>query len=877
MENNKSLSTETRSPTPQRRRLSLPEEIMRKHNLAMERANHSQETKQWDKEVECSSDPNLCRKRDSNVMRKSTLLRRLWGDTHKSKLSGSFQEWQHSYKRLSSTQSLSSAHSSPEHSRKFDLSSHKKFSSTSNRFPSSRCEDKISPKRNVPSALKSASKTSYSGTRESTTKYTVSSYTNVSGSNSDSAYSNSFSGGTASKNDDNGNPSRLTQESAVQTGTVTNLNVISNVCLSQSTLDVIFKEVMKDVQTKPQGEFSINNATVTCDDSPTRIKIEKSPKFSLDSQNANPISDMEKFIMSKVRAGSPYVKPVSCASPPNVPRFSAVPRTSSMEVNTSEEDKEESDTASFVDSLEDFSSPRNISNSRASISDVEQFLPEGRKAASSTSCRKSSMFFIPIEDSRDKETKSVSELLPMKVREKLTERQHKREEKLKQYRHSIPLTTSNVNMIKSSLNVANQLPKKRSKPVLPSIASLKRSSAKESPTARKKDSQPSRSTTKSSPTKQCSAEKRIEILHVMEYVEIPEAPRKSKIPVLVNSSSPKKTEFNKPSYLDLDNNRPSDHKIDQLIANILIDSLQHDEEAAKYEDIKNANPGTDAASTIPEIKESKNDNDAGNGNIGEVKKNLPSSVPKGWVTVYTVQKDLQTPESTSDEGKKDLVDTEKGAEEVKKEKIVNIRDKRALNNIENKTKFGFSSFSNSFDEDHHPQGDKREEKKRSTGEWSVTISGSNTYGQLAPDVEMRLKFPKKHRSSSSSSFEKENSDNPFGFPKIDQPRFNNAQKRYSKGKHKGEEILPKIQTSRGTINKTESSVIPMTPSLTMPRQNRTSTSRYYFSRPRGTYSLPEVPPVMNGRQYYEIIKRIPDILAITGRSISPERRSFEER
>ncbi|XP_066155608.1 serine-rich adhesin for platelets-like isoform X2 [Euwallacea fornicatus] len=877
MEHNKSLSTEMRSPIPQRRRLSLPEEIMRKHNLAMERANHSQETKQWDKGAECSSDPNLCRKKDSNLMRKSTLLRRLWGDTHKSKLSGSFQEWQHSYKRLSSTQSLSSAHSSPEHLRKFDLPLHKKFSSIPNRSSSSRCEDKTSPKRNGTSALKSVSKTSYSGTRESPTKYTVSSYTNVSGSNSDSAYSNSFSGGTTSKNDDNGNPSRLTQESAVQTGTITNLNVISNVCLSQSTLDVIFKEVMKDVNTKPHGDISISNAIVTYDDNSAEIKLDKAPKFSFDSQNANLLPHVEKLIISKVRAGSPYGKPDPCVSPPSVPRFSAVPRTTSMEVNTSEEDKEESDTASFVDSLEDFSSPGNVSKSRASISDVEQLLPEGRKATSSTSSRKSSMFFIPIEDNRDKETKSVSELLPMKVREKLTERQQKREEKLKQYRHSIPLTTSNVNMIKSSLNIVNQLPKKRSKPVLPSIALLKRSSAKESPSARKKDSQPSQSTAKFSPTKQCSSEKRIEILHVMEYVEIPDTPRKSKIPVPVNTCSPKKTEFDKPSYLDLDNNRPSDHKIDQLIANILIDSLQHDEEAAKYEDIRNANPDTDATSKIPKIKESKNDNDAGNGNIDEEKKFLASSVPKRWVTVYTAQKDLQAPESTSDEGKKDLVDTGKGAEEVKKEKIVNIRDKRALNNIENKTKFGFSSYNNSFGEVQHPRGDKKEERKRSTGEWSVTISGSNTYGQLAPDVEMRLKFPKKHRSSSSSSFEKENSDNSFRFPKIEQPRFNNVQKRYSKERHKREEILPKIPTSKDTINKAESSVLSMTPSLIMPRQNRTSTSRYYFSRPRRTYSLPEVPPVINGGQYYEIIKRIPDILAITGRSISPELRSFEER
>lgn len=65
----------------------------------------------------------------------------------------------------------------------------------------------------------------------------------------------------------------------------------------------------------------------------------------------------------------------------------------------------------------------------------------------------------------------------------------------------------------------------------------------------------------------------------------------------------------------------------------------------------------------------------------------------------------------------------------------------------------------------------------------MTISGTNNYGQMAPDVEMRLKFPKKqYRSSSNSSFGKENNDDKCTFPKIHKEgkMFNN-ERRYFRG------------------------------------------------------------------------------------------------
>ncbi|KAF7287423.1 hypothetical protein GWI33_001396 [Rhynchophorus ferrugineus] len=960
----KIIPKETFFPVLQRRRLSVPETIMRKHLLAQEKLN-SQESKSyhWGSELEYSSDPNLNRKKDSNLMRKSTLLRRLWGNSSKSKLSGSFQEWQHSSRKLSSTQSLNSTHSSPEHlpKNKWEFSPRRKPNTSFMKFSSKHSNDEeplpVSPKRK--SALSKVSK-------ESTVKYTGSSFvTYTDSAHSDSAYTNSISNlsGTSSTTrkvgeDENCNPldanSRLSasslQESGVQTKDVTNLNVISNVNLSQATLDVIFKEVMKDINAFSPGSISINSATVTRDDKSETI-VQEVPSFFLNTNSQPPkISSekarIEKFIISNVRSGSSYGKP-SESSPPAVPRFSAIPRTSSMEVNTSELDKEESDTGSFADSLEDFNSPRGLVKSRRNSTDITQLLPEGRK---SITPKKSSTFYIPIEVDK-KEVRAVSELLPDRVREKLNERQQKREEKLRQLRSSFKAADS-ISEIKSALNFQSYKPKKRIKPILPSIESLKNSSkeSRKDSSNKKRDSKAIKSNLVHSGlyeqnkkpdwspeprkiyerTPPEDSGKKIEILEIVEC-SLHEKNQKSKIPVPVSQTVATSKKLNKPVYLDFDN--VPDPKFDQLIANILIDTLNHDLESPLREsDQRNANitktnrEHPKSITVTPEevttrsrvTSEGHNNNNVNiNNNINvngskdekETKlqgrligKKSMSSIPKGWVTFYNMHKDMGTPESTSDEGKKSLELNEDRKEvNMLRHNVERLRQSirsnvpKHLTTTESNDISLYSSgdeqraqemFNGQFKKfgSYHRRRDSKlkysEHEDKSSGKWSVTISGSNSYGQTAPDVEMRLKFPHIHKHKHSGN--RHYSDSGLGEENLQDRNIPNmrqleALERRFRKRDSINENLPKIQTARSRKKKREYSMLSMVPSSMVPRQTKTSTSRYHLSRPRERYSLPDVPSMLNERQYCEILKRIPDILAVTGQSISPERRSIEDR
>ncbi|XP_030748582.1 uncharacterized protein LOC115876787 [Sitophilus oryzae] len=964
----KKASKESFFPVLQRRRLSVPETIMRKHMLAQEKLT-SQESRnfQWGKEFEYSSDPNLDRKIGSNLIRKSTLLRRLWGNNSKQKLSGSFQEWQHSSRKLSSTQSLSSTHSSPEHlPRRKPLSNTTKPSSVHNN------DEKlllVSPKRRT-----TMSKTALS--KDSTTKY--SSFASYSDTSSDSAYTNSvsnlsFVSSTARKNaeDENCNrvdvSSRLSstslQESAVQTKDVANLNVISNVSLSQATLDVIFKQVMKDVSQLTPGEISISSATVTRDDK-NEITVQETPSFFLNnnSQMSDLSSDkarIEKFIISNVRSGSSYEKSAEKAST-TVPRFSAVPRTSSMEVNTSEMDREESDSASFADSLEDFNSPRLKNKNKHTTADITNLLPEGRINASP---KKSSTFYIPIEVDR-KEVKSVSELLPVKVREKLNERQHKREEKSRQLRSAFR-TFDSISEIKNSITVQNYKPKKRIKPVLPSIESLKNPSKEKKHRGSPKDAfnrqrhtsalngtdstsqkhsvlyDQSKKTDWSSDTRKIyekqsyeNSGKKIEILEIVECISMPDRIQKSKIPVPVSECASKKPHFIKPVYLDFENQAP-DPKFDQLIANILIDSLNHDvDSSVKETDKRNANftpknqgliqetskasaqiqavaEETPAAQKKPSEKNASNNNNNVNTSRDSNKNKIPlrpmgrkclSSIPHGWVTFYNVHKDMGTPDSTSDEGKKllGINADEKDVKLVKNKEArsshptksnlprdiikTESKDFSVCSSEDDKTldsdMMNGDSFKKFGNHQRKPKTKHEDYQDKSSAKWSVTISGSNTYGQTAPDVEMRLKFPNiKHKYSTGT---RHYSDSGLGEENIQERSFPSMRQlqdleRKFRRRDSVNENLPNIHTARSRRKKRESLDLSMAPTTIIPKQTKTSTSRYHLSRPRERYSLPEVPSMLNERQYCEILKRIPDILAVTGQSISPERRSIDDR
>jgi hypothetical protein len=174
---------------------------------------------QWRGEMEAGSDSNLNRKRDPDLMRKTTLLRRLWSHSKpltSARFSGTFYEWQHSYGKLhsgKSTHSLTSIHSSPEHL----VRSQSKRSLNGEFRTSPHHVRKISPKHQTYDTKKQPNKrddsdnttktstttTTPKTTTETDTRYT--SYTTFSD-NSDSAYTNSRSNFSESSNNNSTTP-----------------------------------------------------------------------------------------------------------------------------------------------------------------------------------------------------------------------------------------------------------------------------------------------------------------------------------------------------------------------------------------------------------------------------------------------------------------------------------------------------------------------------------------------------------------------------------------------------------------------------------------------------------------------------------------------
>lgn len=246
------------------------------------------------------SEINLQKKKDSAVMmRKSTLLRRLMNNP-KTFGSSSFQEWQHYCGKLS-TPSLNSLQGSPEHmSKSYSRRSligyeyktspkhiAKKVSPVHQIYESHKKSPvhlaNISPKRRIENhnyqvhcakpkdtQTLSSHKSSVNEHSFSKTIYSDSAYSNDRSNFSPVSVSTcSTQGSIIYKNgiqeyhsenmdqrnvDENRNFSvdtslnYVTQETSTQTASTTNLNVISNVKLSQKTLDMIVSEVMKDVQ-----------------------------------------------------------------------------------------------------------------------------------------------------------------------------------------------------------------------------------------------------------------------------------------------------------------------------------------------------------------------------------------------------------------------------------------------------------------------------------------------------------------------------------------------------------------------------------------------------------------------------------------------------
>lgn len=710
---------------------------------------HASDSRNFSWRVDVGSDPNLNKKKDSG-MRKSTLLRRLWGNNkplseRSSRLSGAYYDWQYSFGKLSSgksTHSLGSTHSSPEHksmsrrslneefktspkhyskfSPKHQLEVNKNYIQTTGSMPSPKkklngnlpiesnfnnvsslisivSDQRISSTTSKTTetefenystrstgSTSTTSRTMYSDNSDSAYTFTHSNYTQSSNSNSNTTQSsqpqtekldNKLSTDQNSNRKKKSDPENYVKYSAVsestQTSDSTNLNVISNVKLSQSTLNLIFNQVLQDVQNKSPDSININTFSAVVSEpsnklapDPKVIKVQEMPSFYLKRKDEITITPEHnriiKYMISNVGTGSPYSKP---AEVPQivVPRFSALPRTSSMEVNTSSGDStdKESDTMSLVDSLEDPSSPRidinlNRHDNRPVRGEISPLLPDNSKKIKSP---KNATFFIPIETDAETEVKPVAEHLPAKVKEKLSKRQIKREQKMAKTKLISPRSDSNYisasengnpiqfivhNSPDYNLNSAPALfpdinfnkPKRKSKAVLPSIDPIRKfksdyetgknledkikeklnKSVKRKSVFKAQDaSDPFRGKIKTThwstkglqkPEKLTpiyttrseyvydtaprriyhkteTNDKRIEILEIMECVDgtgqNQMTRNKSKIPVLVHQKLPKiqqfRRGFEKPAFLDFEQNQISDPKIDQLIANILIDSL----------------------------------------------------------------------------------------------------------------------------------------------------------------------------------------------------------------------------------------------------------------------------------------------------------------
>lgn len=796
-----------------------------------------------------SSDQNLYKNRDIGI-RRSTLLRRLWSNnkslSEKRSRCGGHYDWQYSSVKVINSQS--SAQSSPEHKklihrRPLNNEDSRTSPSTirSNKVPSKYNFDEsniISPKKQIhkridlPNDQKSIGSSRYYtnfqtetdcehlSTRSTDDNTSTTSYATYSD-NYDSTYtyntkmSNTTPSTCDTYENNNNNNNKLVQHKAIdasrkfneaktekcgyskcaavnestQTSDITNLNIISNVQLSQSTINSIFNHVLNDLQDDRIKNINEMKQDAASDDNGTKlIKVKEVPSFYLKPNvNAgyNDESQILKYMISNVGTGSNYGKP---AEVPQliVPRYSALPRTSSMEVNTSSGDgtDKESDTLSLVDSLEDPASPRvneKLSNcdSKSIRDDISPLLlPDNSKKRKRL---KPATFYVPIETDAETEIRPVAEHLPAKVKEKLWKRQVKREEKIAQTKSTF-LTALNNHSLMVIMNDNNDNPtlrqyaeggsgsrvKLKSKPILPSIdrsykqkgsrdkikiqpeengkkhgsKSVKRKSVfasqgqlsdsykyKVKPGSQlslrmrhKPEKLTPISTTRNEfmhenvMKKTCNPSevdnKRIEILEIVECIQTTaldnaqQIKNKSRIPVLVKPKNSKMQQqpqqqhgFIRPYYLDSDQAQVNDPKIDQLIANILIDSLNISQGENSRTDVmiqsKSQRIGESRSSeTYAQVKHSQHtqhsktkfdsipeesschSHNSKSGSFEEINDNVerheekkvtdnenvkeeaailkngnsPSTVPKGWITFYMLQKHQGTPDSTSDEG-----------------------------------------------------------------------------------------------------------------------------------------------------------------------------------------------------------------------------------
>ncbi|XP_017782304.1 PREDICTED: uncharacterized protein LOC108566777 isoform X2 [Nicrophorus vespilloides] len=855
-------------PVLLRRRLSAPETIMRKHMLAQQRAasqdsqNSSESAQSCNWPMDPSSDPNLSKRRESDI-RKSTLMKRFW-DSSRIQFPRTYSEWQYSFGKMK----LSSTPTTPEHSRgsrknifeaKTKSSPKRKISIYNGTYTSESRKSsvdespkhmrKISPKpdsNNEDYAVYSSNFSNVTSSESQNTSRTVDNF--------DSAYANSCtsvsrSADTAKENNNNVSmPIKYqfvlskdaefvpkTTNEATQTTDTTNLNVISNVHLSQSTLNLIFNQVMQDVlKSKPEPS------------QPKIINVQTLPTFNVQTKP----EDKPTRLISEVNVGSPYKVKES----PLVPRLSALPRSTSMEVNISSNDSfdKDSDSCSLVDSLEDPSSPK-IKNPE----DKLHLLPDNSSSSNNILQKKSSVFYIPMKNEpemilEENTSGDVSNLLPSKLKEKLMKRQIKREEKRKEnkIRH-FDVQNGNYSTYFDTSPELSAKPKPRkkkttlplieNKPLKPKSFWLPRNKKPEKLTPLTRESKKPES-------------KQIEILEVMEIVEptkvLSALPKtKSKIPVLVQQRLPKLShrKAQKPAYLDYTD--APDPKFDQLIANILIDSLNREDlETSRQKKFD----------TIPEEKAEQNNNPIDkvadlltqqvleNNNVeGNESTESPENaqMPKGWITFYMLQKN-NSPESTSDEG------------------TINMKTSKKCDKISQTPKD--SDYKSEESDSESDRATKYQKGSTSKCGWSVTVSGTSN-GEIGPDVEMRLKFPKLVQKIEKKT---KNRDESF------QSKFPPLSNKKKESGITFEEMCSKRQSALSNTkpylnSKTHDGLLNQ--AKYEPRPTKTSTQRRLLHRPK---NLKEITiPIDSNRNLEDIFRKFPNILAVNGNAMSREKKS----
>lgn len=177
-------------------------------------------------------------------------------------------------------------------------------------------------------------------------------------------------------------------------------------------------------------------------------------------------SRLIKYMISNVGAGSSYSSKPTENHQLAVPRYSALPRSVSMEVNTSSADStdKESDSASLVDSLDDPNSPRQSSltprikhDDKPVRGDLSALLPDNsnipKELIPKMKPQKGSAFYVPIvqDEESTENIKTVAEHLPERVKNRISKRQQIIEEKKNLKSKNDNLLDSNGNNQPNSL------------------------------------------------------------------------------------------------------------------------------------------------------------------------------------------------------------------------------------------------------------------------------------------------------------------------------------------------------------------------------------------------------------------------------------------